>query len=274
MSHFRSLRLISCFPVNANKCTPLRKLHSVPMKKFYKNVYVTESDGKYEINLDKRKLKTPLGKVLLLPNEALANAVASEWEMQHEKLQIHNMHLTALCKTVIDNPTKQSKASLVDSILQYLETDTLCYRYSDPPELMNWQTQQWDPVVSWFTDRFKVKISICESVIGVPVPSETMDTIRKHLMYYNNWSLTGLHFATECLKSLILALGVVHQAVDVQKAVELSRLEVAFQISKWGNIEWSHDLEKMHLTSRVAAAALFIYLNEETTHFTKKSNGV
>jgi len=33
------------------------------------------------------------------------------------------------------------------------------------------------------------------------------------------------------------------------------------QISQWGNVEWHHDVDKMELRSRLAAAALFVYAN-------------
>ena len=51
--------------------------------------------GKYEINLDKRKLKTPLGNLMLLPNEALAVAVATEWDSQRDVIQQQNMHIVS-----------------------------------------------------------------------------------------------------------------------------------------------------------------------------------
>ena len=49
--------------------------------------------GEFEINLDKRKLKTPSGKVFRVPNEALALAVATEWNMQEKVIKRHSMHL-------------------------------------------------------------------------------------------------------------------------------------------------------------------------------------
>lgn len=43
-------------------------------KKFYKNAGVLNCDGKYEITLDSRKLKTPNGDVFNVTNEPLAIA--------------------------------------------------------------------------------------------------------------------------------------------------------------------------------------------------------
>lgn len=49
--------------------------------------------GEYEINLDRRKLKTPGGKLFTVPNEALAIAVATEWDAQRDTLKFYTMHM-------------------------------------------------------------------------------------------------------------------------------------------------------------------------------------
>ena len=45
------------------------------------------------------------------------------------------------------------------------------------------------------------------------------------------------------------------------------------QISQWGNIEWHHDVDKMEVRSRLAAAALFVYVNSHAarTVFNKEA---
>jgi ATP synthase F1 complex assembly factor 2 len=47
----------------------------------------------FEINLDQRKLKTPGGKLFTAPNEALAIAVANEWDTQKDTLKFYSMHM-------------------------------------------------------------------------------------------------------------------------------------------------------------------------------------
>lgn len=56
---------------------------------------ILQSDEKYEIILDKKKLKTPKGSVLKIENEALALAVATEWDSQKEVIQRSYMHLVS-----------------------------------------------------------------------------------------------------------------------------------------------------------------------------------
>lgn len=52
--------------------------------------------GLYEVNLDRRKLKTPSGKLFTVPNEALAIAVATEWDAQKDSIKFYTMHLVQL----------------------------------------------------------------------------------------------------------------------------------------------------------------------------------
>jgi len=53
--------------------------------------------GGYEVMLDKYKLKTPMGKVFRVHSEALAIAVATEWDSQHEFIKKPAMYLVSSC---------------------------------------------------------------------------------------------------------------------------------------------------------------------------------
>ncbi|KAL5019005.1 hypothetical protein ScPMuIL_004727 [Solemya velum] len=103
----------------------------------------------FEINLDKKKLTTPSGNLFTVSNEALALAVATEWNTQEDVITRHSMHLTSLCNTAIDNPMHKSRKDLVQSILHFLETDTVCYRVTEPAELATLQDEQWEPLLNW-----------------------------------------------------------------------------------------------------------------------------
>lgn len=65
-------------------------------KRFYKNTGILNSNGKYEIRLDHRKLKTPNGNLFTVDSEPLALAVATEWDSQKDKLNQSGMHLVKI----------------------------------------------------------------------------------------------------------------------------------------------------------------------------------
>jgi len=51
--------------------------------------------GGYEVMLDKYKLKTPMGQVFRVQSEALAIAVATEWDSQSEFIKRPTMYLVS-----------------------------------------------------------------------------------------------------------------------------------------------------------------------------------
>ena len=58
-------------------------------KRFWKNVHVVSSETGYFIKLDDKILKTPAKKQMMLPTEALAIKVASEWDDQDDQSTQH-----------------------------------------------------------------------------------------------------------------------------------------------------------------------------------------
>ncbi|XP_028355769.1 ATP synthase mitochondrial F1 complex assembly factor 2 isoform X3 [Physeter macrocephalus] len=234
-------------------------------KRFYQNVSITQGEGGFEINLDHRKLRTPQAKLFTVPSEALAVAVATEWDCQQDTIKTYTMHLTTLCNTSLDNPTQRDKDQLIRAATKFLDTDTVCYRVEEPETLVELQRNEWDPVIGWAERRYGVKIGSSTSIMGPSIPARTREVLVSHLASYNMWALQGIEFVVSQLKSLVLTLGLIDLHLTVEQAVLLSRLEEAFQIQKWGSVEWAHDYELRDLQARTAAGALFVHLCSESS---------
>ena len=100
------------------------------LHKFYKQVTIKRVLTDYEIYLDKFKLRTPSGLPFVLPSEALALAVASEWEVQKDYIQKFTMPLvlfiqTQLVTMSLELAKQKTRHLLVDRILSFLETDSI-----------------------------------------------------------------------------------------------------------------------------------------------------
>ncbi|XP_024070810.1 ATP synthase mitochondrial F1 complex assembly factor 2 isoform X1 [Terrapene carolina triunguis] len=234
-------------------------------KRFYQNVSISQGEGGFEINLDHRKLKTPQAKLFTVPSEALAIAVATEWDSQQDTIKSYTMHLTTLCNTVLDNPSQRNKDQLIRAAVKFLETDTVCYRVEEPAGLVELQKNKWDPMIEWAEKRYNVEIGSSTSILGPNIPARTKDTFTSHLASYNTWALQGIEYAIAQLKSLILSMGVIDRHIPVEKAVLLSRLEEEYQIQRWGNVEWAHDYDLYELRARTAAGTLFAHLCSESS---------
>ncbi|XP_024946870.1 ATP synthase mitochondrial F1 complex assembly factor 2 isoform X2 [Cephus cinctus] len=242
------------------------------VKRFYRRTNILSSGGKFEITLDQRKLKTPKGQIFEVNSKPLALAVATEWESQGDIINRGNMHLTALCSTALDNPHNHNKLDIVNYIVNYLETDTILFHSADAEELTKLQMEKWDPLIQWFCDQYEIDIVKTNSIEAPVVPLQTKAVLTRHLSSYNFEAVQGFMYAVDTLKSVILPLAAVERVIGIEEAVRLSRLEEEYQISHWGNVEWSHDLSKHDLQGRLAAAILFIHLNSSSSTSQPKSN--
>lgn len=63
-----------------------------------------------------------------MDNEALALAIAAEWDAQKTNIVPSTMHLTALCSTVIDNPNHLKNTDIADYVTNFIETDTVLFQ--------------------------------------------------------------------------------------------------------------------------------------------------
>lgn len=141
-------------------------------KRFYQQVNVCESSlsdtslKMYEINLDKKKLKTPSGTLFQVDNEHLAHMIANEWLSQTHTIKQTTMHLTSLVNTSTDNPNKLTKETLIGSLCEYLFTDTLLFFDTDggDEKLDRIQEEKWRPLVEWFNAKFDMKLSIQKQI--------------------------------------------------------------------------------------------------------------
>lgn len=101
---------------------------AAPPKRFYRQTGIITSNGKFEITLDQRKLKTPKGAPFFVESEPLAIAIATEWDAQKDVIDRSRMHLTALSSTVIDNPNNLQKADIVNYLVNYASTDAILFQ--------------------------------------------------------------------------------------------------------------------------------------------------
>ncbi|KAJ8954377.1 hypothetical protein NQ318_011050, partial [Aromia moschata] len=235
-----------------------------PPKRFYKNTNILRTEGKFEITLDQRRLKTPKGNLFVVESEPLALAVATEWNAQRNKISQSKMHLTTLCNTTIDNPNNLTKYDIVTYVTNCLDTDTILFQANEDEDLLKFQTKEWDPVIEWFNKRFNVNLKKSVQMDILPVSDQDKAVISKYLMSYNFAAVNGFVYGVDTLKSVILTIACVERFITPEKAVLLSRLEEEYQTGHWGRVEWAHDLSQQDLQARLAAVVIFIYFNSQS----------
>jgi len=226
--------------------------------RFYKDVDVIQTNAGYQVTLDNKfNVRTPLRNLLVLPTETLANAVAVEWDSQKKNIIFAVMPLTSLCFKATDKPIECG--DLVEHMLEFLRTDTVCYRAGPEEEqLHSMENNRWNPLTNWFSEHYHVHLALTTDITLTPQPEQTISTIRTHLLNQHPWALPAFHHSTTSLKSLVIAMAMLDGGLSAEEAIACSCLESDYQIDKWGEVEWQHTLDRARLSADVAAAVLLV----------------
>lgn len=220
-------------------------------RRFWKNAVAgPRGEGGWPVLLDGRQARTPGGKPLVLPTEALANLVAGEWAAQGEFLDLGSMPATRTANTAIEsiNATREAVAA---EVARYAGTDLLCYHADQPTELADEHARRWDPWLQWAGSTLGVHLTCTAGIGHVAQPPESLARVRDLALELDDFALTGLAAATPLLGSAVLAFALQHGALTGGEAFDLSRLDEAFQESKWGV-----DEEAAQRVTRLSAEAV------------------
>ena len=205
-------------------------------KRFWKNVHVVSSETGYLIKLDDKILKTPAKKQMLLPTEALAKKVASEWGKQVEEVDPTSMPFTKSSNAALDKVSEQFEE--VSSLLgEYGDTDLLYYRADSPPELQKRQKTGWDPIVNWAENTFKVQINCGMGIVYIPQDAKLFSEINIKINSLSIFELTAFYDMVSITGSLILGLAIINGRLSAEEAYQLSRIDEQWQLEQWGEDE-------------------------------------
>lgn len=203
------------------------------MKRVYREVQVASAGESWRIMLDARELQTPARHPFLLPNQGLAEAIASEWQAQAEKIIPGTMPLTRLAATAIDR-IRAHRQKTIDDIVGYAETDLVCYRAERPADLVARQTATWQPLVDWATLRFDAPMLVVTGVIPRRQSPAVAAALRAAMADMDEFWLSALHEATTLCGSIVIGLSLRERRLDAEAAWLASQLDENYQIEKWG----------------------------------------
>ncbi len=173
-------------------------------RRFYSAVSVQEEPSGYGVLLDGRPVKTPARKALAAPTEALAQALAAEWEAQREMVDPAAMPLTRLANSIIDG-VADAPASVQAEVAKFLGSDLVCYRAGSPDGLVARQTQHWDPIIAWARETLGARFVLGEGVMFVPQPAEALAAAARAIPD-EPWRLGAVSAITTLTGSALIAL--------------------------------------------------------------------
>jgi chaperone required for assembly of F1-ATPase len=226
------------------------------MKRFYQTASVGSEGGGYTVLLDGRSVKTRAKATLLLPNTALARAVAAEWDAQVDQITPDAMPLTRLVTTATDR-MPALRAAARNEIADYGGTDLLCYRATEPDPLVERQHHAWQPHLDWLERDLGIRLEVTGAMLPLSQDPAMLQKLRQVIEGVPDWPLVGLHAATTGLGSVVLGLALMRQQIDAETAADASLLDELFEIERWGE---EREASRRHAALRrdVAAADLFL----------------
>lgn len=220
---------------------PMRKaqaaMRAALPKRFYKQATIGEAGRAYAVLLDGRPAKTPARSALALPNEALALAVAAEWNAIEGLIDPAQLSLTRLANLAID-AVAGAPQPMIDEIVQYAGTDLVFYRAEGPDDLVALQNERWNPVLDWAAAHIGARFSLAEGVIHVRQPDESLAAVRDAAEKLSRpFGLTATASATNIGGSALIALALANGALDGDEAWNAAHVDEQWNVSQWGEDE-------------------------------------
>lgn len=280
----------------SNKKTETNKLEKT-LAKFWEKVDISDNgDDHFVIQLDKKTIKTPLGFDMKIPNDkkSLAYLLANEWRslpsLQIRPFLVPLTSLTARCIDLkqaqltddVEIKTKVGDLSTIKSLLlRYLDTDTLlvfspiedcdgelrkeqenCYRplIKNMENFFSKYSEDGEPVTFTYLDCDK------DGLVGNSQTEHTKKAVLKYLDSLDSWQLVALEKATLVAKSFLSGVTILRNAdynddfnITIEELARLATLETVLQTARWGEVEDTHDVDKVDVKRNLASAAIIAF---------------
>lgn len=204
------------------------------MKRFYKMAGHAPCEGGHSIKLDERPVRTPGRALLAVPGQALAAAIAAEWNAQDEEINPASMPMAGLANAAIDQ-IAPDPVRFAHDIAAYGESDLLCYRADAPEALVARQAEQWQPLLDWAAERYGVRFAVTQGIVHVAQPQETLARLTAAVEALDPFTLAALFKLVTISGSLVIGLAAVEQTFPLARLWQAAELDELWQAEQWGD---------------------------------------
>ena len=203
------------------------------MKRFWKEAAAVAEDGGWGVALDGKPIRTPGLEPLAVPSEALAQALAEEWNSVSETVDPRQMRLTGLANAAIDRVAPDPESFAAD-LARYGESDLTCYRADTPRELIARQAEVWDPLLAWGLRRFDVDFRTTCGIVHVSQPEATVGQLAHAVAALDAFRLAALSPLVAIGGSLVAGLAVLEGQITAEQAWSAVTVDEQWQREQWG----------------------------------------
>ena len=223
---------------------------------FWTDVTTHSRDGGIQIELDGKPVKTPAKAALALPTPELADVVAQEWRAQVGTIDPGSMPYTRMANVAIDKVAFRMP-QVRAHVLEYAQTDLLCYRAAGPSALVDRQADVWDPLLGWFAGRTGAALATGVGVMPVAQDVQALEKIAKTIDGFDPFQLAAFSEMVSLGGSFVIALGVAERHITAPQGWAASRIDEDFQTEQWGYDEDANILSSAKRADFERAAAFF-----------------
>ena len=222
-------------------------------KRFYKEAGIAPADGGFAVTLDGKPIRTPSGRHVVAPVNAIAEQIAAEWNAQGETIDPLTMPLTRFANSVAEVTDRVD--AVVEDVAKYLGSDLLCYRAGHPEALVAKEAAHWDPVVFWAANELGAHFMLAEGIMHVAQPEPAIKAARA-VFPADPWSVAALHVVTTLTGSALLALALYHGVCSPEEVWAAAHVDEDWNIEKWGIDDEVAARRKARLVDFTAAVAI------------------
>lgn len=205
-------------------------------KRFWKTVSVVPEAAGFGVHLDARPVRTPAKALLIVPTQAMAEAIAHEWQAVESIIDPRRMPVTRAANAAIDKVAPQFD-EVAELIAAYGGSDLLCYRAEAPDGLTRAQGQAWDPYLEWAARTYDAPLRITRGIAPVAQPLDSLQRLTERVCACTNFQLTALHDLVSLTGSLVLGLAATTLEFPPETLWRLSRFDEDWQSEQWGGDE-------------------------------------
>ena len=173
---------------------------------------------------------TPKGNKILLPTIKSQTQFIKKVNSEFLKKNSNFMQLLFFSNDIDDN----KKKNISESILNFIDTDTVCFRDKDKPELLKLQKKRWDNYLYFCKKHFYLDFHINYSIFLRKQKINIHSKIKEILNKMTNYHLTTFYFLVKTTNSIIISLNILFNNTKADLAWKDSNLEYEYNKSVWG----------------------------------------
>ena len=188
------------------------------------------SSNEYYLFYEEKLFNTSKGNKIIIPIIKSQTQFIKKINSEFLKKNSNFMQLLFFSNDIDDN----KKKTISEDILNFIDTDTVCFRDKGKPELLELQKKRWDNYLYFCNKHFCLDFHINYSIFLEKQKMAIHSKIKKILNKMTNYHLTTFYFLVKTTNSIIISLNILFNDTEADLAWKDSNLEYEYNKSVWG----------------------------------------